>query len=87
MDGIDEYYVWCPENGDTIDDAVLIGAAGVEDAAEQWVERHERRACEYSVAAGRESLTVRVRPESRDEVTIVDVEGVPTPTYLGRARS
>lgn len=84
---MDEYHVWCPEVDRREAHADLIGAAGVEDAAEQWVEMYERRCAEYDVAAGRETLTVHVRPRERAEITIVDVEGVPTPTYLGRARS
>jgi len=53
---MNKYEVWCPEMGQTRDDAKSINAFDAELAATLWAHWHDGYTAEYEIVNGRESL-------------------------------
>lgn len=47
------FKVWCPADGDSVEDARTITAFDAKEAAEFWAERDDAESAEYSIVSGR----------------------------------
>lgn len=76
------YKVWCPDYGQTEDDARSLVTFSENSAAIQWAEEYDKWSAEYSIAGG-EVVSVAVKaPEGA--VTTLVVYGEAVPQYRAR---
>lgn len=79
-----KFKCWSMELGETENDVVAHFSDNPELAAETYVRVYERRAGEYPVAKGNDSMTIHVRRLDDGVLFEVLVGGFAVPTYNGR---
>jgi len=80
---MDTFYVWCPDLGETQDDAKTYRAFDSEDAACKWAEHHDMHD-DGSIFAG-DCKNVCVLIEGRKVPELMTVGGELVPRYSARA--
>ncbi len=69
--------VWCPEDGETMYDEILIRADDAIQAAENWAERDDSDSAEYSIVGG-QKVEVHVMSEADYQSAPVEADEVDT---------
>jgi hypothetical protein len=78
------FYVWCPEHGETEDNAeALTVNGGPREAACEWAEHDDSNSAEYSILK-RGGTLVMVRDKDNRELSDWIVEGESVPHYFAR---
>lgn len=86
------WLVWCPEDGETFEDAARIWASDAEEAAAEFVESSESNACEYPCLGGGESwvhvVPGRITADELAQATVLlfCVTGESVPSYSARLK-
>lgn len=74
------FHVWCPEHGESAEDARQLRAGDHGAAAEAWAERDDLDSAEYRIVGGL-PLTLRVRKDGDAVVRTFRVCGESVPSY------
>ena len=74
------YWVWCPEYGESEDDAIKIEAYDADEAATEWAAKRDIASAEYSIVGGKDAI-VFVKNCSTGEVLRFCMSGEPVPQY------
>jgi len=70
------FLVWCPTEGETVEDALRVRTSYPGIAAEAWAREHDAESGEYLVADGQTPITVSVCEEfDQDTITKWRVNG------------
>lgn len=77
------YLVWCPEYGESEDEAEKIEASDAEEAAAEWAARRDIASAEYSIVGGDDAI-VNVKNCSTGEAQRLCVSGESVPQYYAR---
>ena len=83
---MNRYLVWQPENGETVEDAVVITAADERSAAEQWAHEDDFESNEYTIASG-VPATIMVREPMASEAAEWIVSGEMVRRYTAQAKT
>ena len=75
--------VWCPEDGETEDDARRVYGICAEVAAERWALAYDLDSSDYCIVSGGDEVTVHVKGLD-GEVTRWAVTGEAEPVYTAR---
>lgn len=67
------FSVWCPDHGETEDDAEEFRAMGHSNAAEKWAEWSDRTSADYTIVRGSDA-TVHVRGRGQTRTFVVSGE-------------
>lgn len=82
-----EFAVWCPEQGETSDDAWQCQAFDAEDAAEEWAEHEDYSSAEYDIVGQRTTPQVYVLEAGTTEARLFRVSGEAVPSYYAEELS
>lgn len=74
------FKVWCPDRGETQDDALVLVDIAPEYAVEEWAEQDDRDSAEYSICRGNEE-TVCVLELDTTNIRKFLVSGEAVPSY------
>lgn len=78
MSATEEWAVWCPDYGQTEEDARVIAAYDPMSAAQDWAEWYDRRSADYSIIGGSHvEVCVRKVPGTYVRTYVVSGETVP----------
>ena len=83
---MNRYLVWQSENGETVEDAVVVMAADEQSAAEQWADEDDFESNEYTIASG-VPATIMIRDPMASEATEWIVSGELVRRYTARAKA
>ena len=80
-----KFYVWCPDHGESPEDARKFEALDAQEAAEKWADWNDGYFAEYAIVGGKEVARVCVREQGESEVRGFTVSGRAVPTYTARS--
>ena len=63
-----EYLVWCPEMGETEEDARAYDGVSPRFAAQEWAARQDAESADYHIVGGKTSPVVHVQCQDGDTV-------------------
>ncbi|ARU04699.1 hypothetical protein CCO03_08445 [Comamonas serinivorans] len=78
------FKIWCPELGQSIDDAKTVKGFDHESAATNWADWHDHDSADYAIVGG-EVAEVQVLHEGETKPVTVRVFGEMTRSYRARA--
>lgn len=78
------YLVWCPELGQTQDDAYLTDAVDVRAAACEWARKHDEATAEYRIARGDDIAVIVAEAGTPERKIEFIVSGERVPRYSAR---
>ena len=76
--------VWCPDEGETAEDARTFYGRGADDAAEKWAEDDDSQSTEYRIVSGKREPVVCVQSVEGGDVLRFSVAGESVPSYTAR---